>query len=114
VVALVALLLLARAALRQRRALESRVRITDPACLEVLEQLAKRAGIHCAVRLSQCTAVNTPFVLNAREICLPERALALDRDGLEAVLAHELAHIECVFRSHLNADSDGTRAPIPK
>lgn len=94
VVALVALLLLGRAAIRQRRALESRTRTTEPAFLQALERLAKRAGMRCPVRLSHCTVVNTPFVLNAREICLPERALELDRDALEAVLAHELAHIE--------------------
>jgi len=93
-VAFVALLLLARAAVRQRRGLESRTTVTDAAWLEVLERLAQRAGIRGSVRLSHCTAVNTPFVLNAREICLPARALELDREALEAVLAHELAHIE--------------------
>ena len=103
VVALVALLLLVRAALRQRRALESRTAITDATCIRVLKRLAKRAGMPGAIRLSQCTVVNTPFVLNAREICLPQRALALDRDGLEAVLAHELAHIERRDGSWLNA-----------
>lgn len=38
--------------------------------------------------------MNTPFVLCASEICLPERSLELGLDSIEAVLAHELAHIE--------------------
>jgi beta-lactamase regulating signal transducer with metallopeptidase domain len=94
VVALIGVFLIARAALRQHRALAKRTRVTHPACIEALEQLAKRAGIRHPVRLSRCAAATTPLVLSAREICLPERALELERSALESVLAHELAHIE--------------------
>jgi beta-lactamase regulating signal transducer with metallopeptidase domain len=94
VVALLGVLLLARGAARQRRALEPRTPITDAACIEVLEQVAQRAGLRHRVRLSCCAAARTPLVLNAREVCLPARAVELDRSALESVLAHELAHIE--------------------
>jgi beta-lactamase regulating signal transducer with metallopeptidase domain len=94
VVALVGVLLIARAAVRLRHALEERTQITDSACIGVLQHLMKRAGIRRHVRLSRCAAASTPLALNTREICLPDRALRLDRGALEAVLAHELAHIE--------------------
>jgi hypothetical protein len=101
-VALAALLLLARAAVGQRRRLASRVGVRDAACLEVLERLARQAGFRRSVRLSSCAAVSTPFVLNTREICLPERALELDRVALEAVLAHELRTHRAARRPVLN------------
>ncbi|HTV20588.1 MAG TPA: M56 family metallopeptidase [Polyangiaceae bacterium] len=93
-VAVAGLLLLARAALRQRRALAARTPVTDAACIEALARLTKRAGIRHPIRLSRCAAASTPFVLNAGEVCLPDRALELEPDALEAVLAHEVAHIE--------------------
>jgi beta-lactamase regulating signal transducer with metallopeptidase domain len=93
-VALVGVLLIARAALRQRRAFEPRTRITDGACVDALERLARRAGLRHPVRLSFSAAASTPLVLGAREICLPERAVELEPGALEAVFAHELAHIE--------------------
>ncbi|MET0411214.1 MAG: M56 family metallopeptidase, partial [Polyangiaceae bacterium] len=93
-VALLGVLLLARAVARQRRAFAPRTRVTHGACTEALERLAKRADIRRHVRLSRCASAGTPLVLSSREICLPERALRLDSDALDAVLAHELAHIE--------------------
>jgi beta-lactamase regulating signal transducer with metallopeptidase domain len=91
---LIGLLLIARAALQQRRAFAARTRVTDAARGEALERLLKHTAIRQPVRLSRCAAASTPLVLSAREICLPERAMELDQDALEAVLAHELAHIE--------------------
>ena len=94
VVALFGVVLIARGAVRQRRVLEPRTPLTDAACLEALEHVAQRAGLRHRVRLSCSAAARTPLVLNAREVCLPARALELDRSALEGVLAHELAHIE--------------------
>jgi hypothetical protein len=88
------MLLIGRAAVRQRRALGRRIPVTHPAWCEALERLAKRAGIRHPVRLSSSALASTPLVIGRREVCLPERALELDRDALEAVLAHELAHIQ--------------------
>jgi beta-lactamase regulating signal transducer with metallopeptidase domain len=93
-VALVGVFLIARAALRQRRAFEPRTRITDGPCVDALERLARRAGLRHHIRLSFSAAASTPLVLGAREICLPERAVELEPGALEAVFAHELAHIE--------------------
>lgn len=93
-VALVGVLLIGRAAIRQRRAFEPRAPITHGACVDALDRLARRAGMRHHVRLSRSAAASTPLVLGAREICLPERALELEQGALEAVLAHELAHIE--------------------
>jgi beta-lactamase regulating signal transducer with metallopeptidase domain len=93
-VALVGVFLIARAALRQRRAFEPRTRITDGPCVDALERLARRAGLRHHIRLSFSAAASTPLVLGAREICLPERAVGLEPGALEAVFAHELAHIE--------------------
>jgi hypothetical protein len=93
-VALAHLLLLARAALRQRRALTGRAPVDHDGWVQGLERLAQRARIRQPIRLSCCAGAQTPLVLSAREICLPERALAFDADAIEAVLAHELAHVE--------------------
>ena len=102
-VAIGGLLLIARAAVRRRRALEPRTRVTHAACLDLLARLVRLAGIRHPIRLSQSATASTPQVLSGREICLPERALDLDREALEAVLAHELAHIERRDAAWLNA-----------
>jgi beta-lactamase regulating signal transducer with metallopeptidase domain len=93
-VALAHLMLLARVAFRQRRALARRTPVDHGACLQTLERLARRARLREPIRSSYCRAAHTPLVLSAREICLPERALALDSVALEAMLAHEIAHVE--------------------
>jgi beta-lactamase regulating signal transducer with metallopeptidase domain len=93
-VAVACLLLLARAVLRQRRALAVRTPVTHAASIEALERLSQRAGLRHPVCLSCSAHVSSPLVLSAREICLPERARELDGAALDAVLAHELAHIE--------------------
>jgi beta-lactamase regulating signal transducer with metallopeptidase domain len=93
-VALGGLLLLLRALVRQRRALGRRAPITDVISSSVLSRLARRAGIRHPIRLTRSARASSPLVLSAQEICLPARALELDPGALEAVLAHELAHIE--------------------
>jgi beta-lactamase regulating signal transducer with metallopeptidase domain len=46
------------------------------------------------VRVSTSQRILTPMVIGHRELCLPERALReLPREELDAVLAHEIAHI---------------------
>jgi beta-lactamase regulating signal transducer with metallopeptidase domain len=47
------------------------------------------------VRLTESASIECPLVLGRREICVPLPALAaLDDDAVDAVLAHELAHLE--------------------
>jgi len=94
VVALAGLLLLARAVHRQRRALALRALVTNVASIEALERLSRRAGLRPGITLSRCAQASSPLVFSSREICLPERAACLDAAALEAVLAHEIAHIE--------------------
>ncbi|MEY4546430.1 MAG: hypothetical protein RL685_2625 [Pseudomonadota bacterium] len=94
VVALAGLLLLARAFHRQRRALALRTLVTHVTSIEALERLRRRAGLRAGITLSRCAQASSPLVLSSREICLPERAAGLDAAALEAVLAHEIAHIE--------------------
>ncbi|HVT80247.1 MAG TPA: M56 family metallopeptidase, partial [Phycisphaerae bacterium] len=64
--------------------------------LERLENLARRMGVRRAVRLLESAAVEVPTLLGALKpvILLPAAALAgLSAEQLDALLAHELAHI---------------------
>ncbi len=64
--------------------------------LERMESLARRMGVKRAVRLLESAAIEVPTLLGAIKpaILLPAAALAgLSVEQLEALLAHELAHI---------------------
>jgi beta-lactamase regulating signal transducer with metallopeptidase domain len=59
-----------------------------------VERAIERLSIHRHVSVSTSSGILTPIVFGAREIVLPERTLQeLDYDELQAVLAHEFAHI---------------------
>ena len=65
-------------------------------CIALRRRLADEAGVARPVRLTAAPSLASPVALGARhlEICLPERALTtLDRRHLEAILAHEVAHL---------------------
>jgi hypothetical protein len=80
---------------RFKREISDRVPVTDRAAIELLDRVRHAAGIQRPVRLSSSTTLASPVALGGREICIPERALEeLDRPLLEALFAHELAHIE--------------------
>lgn len=80
-------ILLARR-LRRRRPIEAgRVR-------ERFAAVLARSALGSA-RLTACAGVEVPFALGSREICVPATSLAVLSDAeLDAVLAHELAHLE--------------------
>jgi beta-lactamase regulating signal transducer with metallopeptidase domain len=76
-------------------ALECRVRIVSGAAHDVFHALVERAGVGGDVRLYSAPRIDAPITLGFAEpaICLPPRAeIELQRDELEALLAHELAH----------------------
>jgi beta-lactamase regulating signal transducer with metallopeptidase domain len=77
-----------------RRRLRTRHPLQDARLLARVELLRVRMGLS-SVLLSQTKKVGGPLVIGAAEVCLPEAALgALGDAELDAVLAHELAHIE--------------------
>lgn len=76
---------------RRQRA---RTPVTDPRLLGRLERLRRRAGLR-VVTLTQSSTVDVPLVLGSSEICVPLASLTAASDAeVDAVLAHELAHIE--------------------
>lgn len=88
------LLRFACAALVLRYRLRYRVPVNDPFLQERFDRLCARMGLP-AVALSECAEVRSPLVLGRREVCLPRRLSAsLSASECDAVLAHELAHVE--------------------
>jgi beta-lactamase regulating signal transducer with metallopeptidase domain len=88
---------LVRGLRRQRfeREISDRVPVTDCTATALLDRVRYAAGVEKPVRLSSSTTLASPVALGGREICIPERALEeLDRPLMEALFAHELAHIE--------------------
>ncbi len=85
-------LLNARRALKH--ALDQRTAVTDGAQLALLDRLGCAAGLTSAVALSHSPTLRSPSVLSRREICVPSALLqSLSVRQLEAVLAHEVAHL---------------------
>lgn len=76
-----------------RRLLSGRRRLTGGPAHRMLCRLADSAGRR-PPDLSVCDALGGPATLPGGEICLPRWALSLPADQLEAMLAHELAHVE--------------------
>lgn len=77
-----------------QRRLRSRTPVRDPRVLQRFEQLRARANWP-TVRLTESIAIDSPLVVGVRELCLPRVMLeALGDAELDAVLAHELAHLE--------------------
>jgi beta-lactamase regulating signal transducer with metallopeptidase domain len=88
------LLRFAIAALVLRHRLRGRKQTSNERGLACLEAVRGRLGLR-RVRLSESSAIESPLVIGATEICIPQALLAtLQRPELESVLAHELAHIE--------------------
>ncbi len=81
-------------AFTQWRGLGPRRRVTDPRLLARLQRLGELLAVK-QVRLTESANIDSPLVLGAREICIPLATLtALDDAEVDAVLAHELAHVE--------------------
>lgn len=82
--------------LRFHHQLADRELIVDGELPLQLLRLVERAGFGRAVRLTHSDRVNTPIAFGSLqpEICVPSRAIEdLQRDELESLLAHELAHL---------------------
>ena len=84
---------------RRRRRFEcdigDRVPVTDHTAIALLDRVRHAAAVERPVHLSSSAALASPVALGGREICIPERALEeFDQPLLEALFAHELAHIE--------------------
>jgi beta-lactamase regulating signal transducer with metallopeptidase domain len=86
---------LARRIRRFRRALAGRRPVVDLRGQVVLARLRRRTERPIALSLTTADGLSGPVALWGNEICLPPRALVdLGDQGLEAVLAHEVAHVE--------------------
>jgi beta-lactamase regulating signal transducer with metallopeptidase domain len=71
-----------------------RRRVDDARLLARFRRLVEPLALG-PLRLSECVNIDGPLVIGAREICIPLVALsALDDAEVDAVLAHELAHVE--------------------
>lgn len=77
-----------------QRSLRGRTSVTDPGCLIRFTRLRASMGIG-SVRLSVSDTLLTPLVIGTREVCVPRRLFSeLVEADMDAVLAHELAHVE--------------------
>lgn len=77
-----------------RRRLATRSKVRDGRVLARCESLRARSRLR-RVSLSESARVTSPLVLGTSEICLPRGTLRTLPDAeLDAVLAHELAHLE--------------------
>lgn len=75
--------------------ISDRVRVTDRTAIALLDRVRHAAGVEKPVRLSSSSTLASPVALGGREICIPERALEeLGGPLMEALFAHELAHIK--------------------
>ena len=92
--ALVQLLRLGGRAFRFRRKLSPRD-VAPDGPRQLLARLCQRAGLRGAPRLTTSDGIDCPIALGNREICIPRHSVAaLDDRLLDAVLGHELAHLE--------------------
>lgn len=93
------LLMAARYAHEGRQAyllVEQSQALSDAALADRLRHLAKRAGLQGRVRFVQCDAVHAPSVVGVVKatILIPSAAIiGLSDKELEAIIAHELAHV---------------------
>lgn len=88
------LLRFATSALLLWRGLRERREVQDARLLQRLERLRARIGTR-RVALTESAGIGSPLVIGASEICIPLARLAALTDAeVDAVFAHELAHIE--------------------
>lgn len=77
-----------------QRSLRGRALVTDPQLLRRFTRLRARLGVG-SVRLTESDTLLSPLVLGTREVCVPRPLLSeLAEAEMDAVLAHELAHVE--------------------
>jgi beta-lactamase regulating signal transducer with metallopeptidase domain len=81
-------------ALQLRRHLRHRRPVKDARLLAGLAKMRARFALR-AIALSESTAIDCPLVIGVAEICIPQATLVeLSEPEIEAVFAHELAHLE--------------------
>lgn len=81
------------------RQLGQRKAIKDPTVLHILRSIQRRTKRPIHYRISASPFLDSPIVIRGHEICLPSMALqTMNRDQLEAMVAHEWAHI--IRRDH--------------
>jgi len=84
----------AASARRASRQLRNRQPASNPRFLQSLARMS-RASSRTRVRLTESHSIDGPMVVGTSEICLPADGMAvLTEQELDAVLAHELAHVE--------------------
>ena len=81
--------------LRLRAVLRSRTPEADPRVLCTASRVARDLGLQQSPRLSRSDRLATPIAFGwlRPEICLPVRAQELSDHSLQAMLAHEVAHL---------------------
>ncbi|MCA9690632.1 MAG: M56 family metallopeptidase [Myxococcales bacterium] len=83
------------AARRFSTQVKERSEVLEDPILEGFLGLCQRAGIRRKVRLTASANITSPVALGRSEICLPQRAVdVLAPAQIQAILAHELAHLE--------------------
>lgn len=81
------------------RRLGQRKTIKDPTVLHIMKSIQRRTKRPIHYRMSASPFLDSPIVIRGREICLPSMALQrMNQDQLEAMVAHEWAHI--IRRDH--------------
>ncbi|WP_437288391.1 M56 family metallopeptidase [Sorangium sp. So ce406] len=76
------------------RSLRGRTEVHDARLLQRLERMRSRIGLR-RVALTESASVGSPLVIGASEVCIPQAKLSALTDAeVDAVFAHELAHIE--------------------
>jgi beta-lactamase regulating signal transducer with metallopeptidase domain len=95
VAAVLGLLHVALALVVLARRLRARVQVHDPRLLARLRHMRVQTRLDQEVRLSESAAVHSPLVVGLAEICIPiGLASALSDREIDAIFAHELAHLE--------------------
>ena len=90
----VGLLRFGASALEARRRLRHRRQLRGGRLLQVFQRTCARFALR-PMTLSQSAEVDSPMVVGRKEICVPDTGLSdLSDAELEAVFAHELAHLE--------------------
>jgi hypothetical protein len=89
-----------------RRAVRGRLPAENARMLDCVESIA--GGNRVIVALS--SAIEVPLVIGTRELCLPLRVTEMPPEEIDAVIAHEIAHIVRRDPFWLNLTSLATRA----
>lgn len=79
---------------RIRSALQQRTPTHEPKLLIALARAREALGITRPIHLSVHHRFTSPVAISANEICLSQHASGMDELHLQAILGHELAHLE--------------------